>query len=104
KFLVKGVGHAFGTGARGAAVLNKLPSITVLRIPEPSTKPTLEKPVYSEAIGFTEFPGAWLPFVGAKQVTALRDYDELDRLSATAMDEFTASLVTEQPTQVRYAM
>jgi type VI secretion system secreted protein VgrG len=103
-FTVKGGQHGFEGPGRKAAESKTLPIGTWRPIPEPSNQPTLEGPVFSEAVGFIEFPSAWLPFAGDKQVMAFQEQRLLTTLSVAPMEEYTESLVTEQPIPVRYAL
>jgi len=103
-FITKAAAHEWGGPASGSASVPVLPSGAAPRLPELSDKPTLEKPVFSEALGFTEFPSAWLPFASAKQAIAFEDQRELGRLLAGTGEDFTMSLLTQQPKEVRYAL
>jgi len=84
--------------------LMSLPSGASTRVPEPSIKPVLEAPVFSEALGFTDYPGEWLPFSGAKSVTVFDGPNSVGQLSAGPAEEFTVGVITDQAKQVRYAL
>lgn len=81
-----------------------LPNGVSARVPAPSIKPSLETPLYSEALGFTAYPNEWLPFGGAKQATVFSGAKPVGHLSSGPGDEFTASVITEESLQVRYAL
>lgn len=72
--------------------------------PAQAAESARESQTYSEALGFTDFPYAWLPFASAKEVQALRDQREIGRLSVASNEEYTESLMTRQALPVRYAL
>jgi hypothetical protein len=84
--------------------LMALPEGRSASIPEPSYRPSMAQQRYSEAIGFTDYPSEWLPFIGTKSVSAFEGSKQIGGLSAGPADEFTASLFTSEQQQIRYAL
>jgi type VI secretion system secreted protein VgrG len=102
-FSVKGSGQAFMGPGSSPAEMEGLPSGIVPSIPPPTDAPTLAQEVFSQAIGFTNYASAWLPYTH-KAVQAFSDKSVLasDPLSYDGL--FTQSFPTEEKMQLSYVL
>ncbi|MFW9616216.1 type VI secretion system Vgr family protein [Aquabacterium sp.] len=102
---VKGAMHEWGAGGGGGASLMALPSgVSASWQGRAHAAPSLASPLFSEALGFSDYPAEWLPFSGAKSVEVLDGDQTVGHLLASPTDEFTASLITADALHVRYVV
>ncbi|GAB4062475.1 type VI secretion system Vgr family protein [Uliginosibacterium sediminicola] len=102
-FTAKGASHVMAGGGSSAASLGELPSGFADVVPAGVDHPSLAPDVFSQALGFAEYPSQWLPFSGLS-VQVFKDKTQVAGESVPCDELFTRSYLTEAPTDLRYAV